>query len=155
MADLGKIAIAMLRLLAYQNRDTVGGIDRRTGEHDLGDPESITVDQLFKGVAATALGDILEQFRNVGAGSAVDSWVSTGPNEPIEPQVVEAVMDEDTLTFLSIQTGLTRDELIVATTRHLPEAINNLTPHGDLRVGESRQGPDETSLLDDVAEHAN
>jgi len=41
---------------------------------------------------------------------------------------VEAAIDEDTLTSLSMQTGLSREELISRITRDLPEAINKMTP---------------------------
>ncbi|BCH05505.1 hypothetical protein MesoLj131b_75040 (plasmid) [Mesorhizobium sp. 131-2-5] len=64
----------------------------------------------------------------MGAGSKVDSWVGTGPNQPIKPNDAEAAIDEDTLTSLSMETGLSREELISRITRDLPEAINKMTP---------------------------
>jgi uncharacterized protein YidB (DUF937 family) len=102
-------------------------------------------------VSGTALGDILERFRSVGSGSKVDSWVSTGPNQPIKPREVEMAIDEDTLTSLSMQTGLSREELIARITRDLPEAINQLTPNGgEIPPAEPTHGSDETTLLDEV-----
>jgi len=97
MANLGKLAIAMLGVLAYQNRDKIGDLIRRAGERDPNNPQGGIVDQLSKGVSGTALGDILDRFRNVGAGAKVDSWVGAGPNEPIEPPDVETAIDEETL----------------------------------------------------------
>ena len=148
MANLGKLAIAMLGVLAYQNRDKIGDLIRRAGERDPNNPQGGIVDQLSKGVSGTALGDILDRFRNVGAGAKVDSWVGAGPNEPIEPRDVETAIDEETLTALSMQTGLSREELIGRITRDLPEAVNKMTPNGELPTAEPTQASDETTLLD-------
>ena len=149
MANLGKLAIAMLGVLAYQNRDKIGDMIRGAGDRSPNDPQGGILDQLSKGVSGTALGDILDRFRGAGAGSKVDSWVGTGPNEPIEPSDVQAAIDEDTLASLSAQTGLTREELISRITRDLPEAVNKMTPSGELPT-EPSQGSGETTLLDDV-----
>lgn len=150
MANLGKLAIAMLGVLAYQNRDKIGDMIRNARERDPNNPQGGIVDQLSKGVSGTALGDILERFRNVGSGSKVDSWVSTGPNQPIEPREVEMAIDEDTLTSLSMQTGLSREELIARITRDLPDAVNQMTPNGEIPPVEPTHGSDETTLLDEV-----
>ncbi|ESY14747.1 MULTISPECIES: YidB family protein [unclassified Mesorhizobium] len=152
MANLGKLAIAMLGVLAYQNRDKIGDMIRGAGDRNPNDPQGGILDQLSKGVSGTALGDILDRFRGAGAGSKVDSWVGTGPNEPIQPSEVEAAIDEDTLTSLSMQTGLSREELISRITRDLPEAVSKMTPTGELPV-EAPKGSGETTLLDDVPSH--
>ena len=149
MANLGKLAIAMLGVLAYQNRDRIGDLIRGAGDRSANDPQGGILDQHSRGVSGTALGDILDRFRGAGAGSKVDSWVGTGPNEPIEPSDVQAAIDEDTLASLSAQTGLTREELISRITRDLPEAVNKMTPSGELPT-EPSQGSGETTLLDDV-----
>lgn len=152
MANLGKLAIAMLGVLAYQNRDKIGDMIRGAGDRNPNDPQGGILDQLSKGVSGTALGDILDRFRGAGAGSKVDSWVGTGPNEPIQPSEVEAAIDEDTLTSLSMQTGLSREELISRITRDLPEAVSKMTPTGELPV-EAPKSSSETTLLDDVPSH--
>lgn len=150
MANLGKLAIALLGILAYQNRDKIGDIIRGAGDRDPNNPQGGILDQLSKGVSGTALGDILDRFRSAGAGSKVDSWVGSGPNQPIEPRDVETAIDEETLTSLSMQTGLSRDELIARITKDLPEAVNKLTPDGELPAVGPTQGSGETTLLDDV-----
>jgi uncharacterized protein YidB (DUF937 family) len=149
MANLGRLAIAMLGVLAYQNRDKIGDMIRGARDRNPNDPQGGILDQISNGVSGTALGDILDRFRGAGAGSKVDSWVGTGPNQPIQPSDVEAAIDEDTLTSLSMQTGLSREELISRITRDLPEAVNKMTPNGNLPP-EPTRGSDETTLLDDV-----
>jgi len=146
MANLGRLAVAMLGMLAYQNRDKIGDLIRGAENRDPNNPHGGgLLDQLSKGVSGTAIGDILDRFRNAGAGSKVDSWVGTGPNQPIDPKDVETAIDEDTLTSLSMQTGLSRDELIARITKDLPEAVDKLTPKGELPAAN-----DEITLLDQV-----
>ncbi|RWE79624.1 YidB family protein [Mesorhizobium sp.] len=144
MANLGRLAVAILGVLAYQNRDKIGELLR--GDRDPNNPHGRLLDQLSKGVSGTALGDIVDRFRNAGAGSKVDSWVSPGPNQPIEPKEVETAIDDETLASLSMQTGLSRDELIARITRDLPEAINKLTPNGEMPAASA----EDITLLDRV-----
>ena len=152
MANLGRLAIAILGLLAYQNRDKIGDMIRGAGGGTEPDnPEGGILDQLSKGVSGTALGDVLDRFRNAGAELKVDSWVRPGPNQPVEPYEVEAAIDEETLSSLSQQTGLSREELIARITRDLPEAVDKMTPNGELPSEQPMPGsPDEPNLLDEV-----
>ncbi|MES0033255.1 YidB family protein [Mesorhizobium sp. M0040] len=90
------------------------------------------------------LGDILDRLRNAGAGDQVDSWVSKGSNRPVQRDQVEKAIDPQTLSDLAEQTGLSHDELLDRLTRELPDAVDKLTPDGQLPAG---NGPD---LLDEV-----
>ena len=154
MANLGRLAVALLGILAYQNRDKLGelvrgmssGDDPNNNQADTSKSGSL-MDQLSKGVAGTPLGDLLERFRETGSGDKVNSWVRKGPNDPLAPQDVEAAIDENTLASLSQQTGLSREELISRITRTLPEAVDEMTPDGQLPPGKTRSGG---NLLDDV-----
>lgn len=146
MANVGRLALAVLGILAYQNRDKIGDLIRGAANRDPNQPQGGLLDQISKGVSRTGLQDILDRFRNIGAASKVDSWVSTGRNQPIEPTEVAAAIDEETLTSLSTQTGLSRDELIARIRRDLPEAVDKLTPNGRLPTANS----DEVTLLDQV-----
>jgi uncharacterized protein YidB (DUF937 family) len=147
MANLGRLAIAMLGILAYQNRDKIGDAIRGVGRGtDPNNPQGGLMDQLSKGVSGTALGDILDRFRNAGAGAKVDSWVRQGPNEPIDKHEVESAIDEETLSSLSQQTGLSREELIARITQVLPEAVDKMTPDGEI----PSRGTTRDTLLDDV-----
>ncbi|MBZ9673623.1 YidB family protein [Mesorhizobium sp. B2-1-8] len=103
-----------------------------------------------RGVSATALGDILDRFRNAGAGSKADSWVGAGPNEPIKPHEVETAIDAQILEALSRQTGLSREELIARITRDLPDAIDRKTPNGNLPTDHQTNVSVEPMLLDVV-----
>ncbi|MER9332271.1 YidB family protein [Mesorhizobium sp. M0488] len=149
MANLGRLTIAMLGVLAYQNRDKLGELIRGAGCLNPNDPQRRILAQISNGVSRADLGEILDRFRAVGAGSKVDSWVGSGPNQPIEPRDVEAAMDEGTLTSISMETGLSREELIRRITRDLPETVNKMMPNGD-SPSEPTQGSDTPTLLDNV-----
>jgi uncharacterized protein YidB (DUF937 family) len=148
-ANLGKVALAMLALLAFQNRDKIGDALRGTGEgRDPNDPQGGgLLDQLSKAASGTAIGDVLDRFRQAGSGAKVDSWVRKGPNEPIDARDVETAIDEETLSSLARQTGLSREELIARITRDLPDAVDRMTPDGELPTG-YHPSDDEPTLLD-------
>ena len=135
MAGLGRVALVALGILAYKNRDKiadmVGGVGR-----DPNDPNALG-----------GLGELLNKLRNAGHGEAVDSWVGTGPNKPIEKSRVEQAIDDETLTSLTRQTGLSREEILERLAVNLPDAINDMTPDG--RIAEEDKEAEPT-LLDPV-----
>jgi len=53
MANLGKLALAMLGVLAYQNRDKIGEMIRGAGDRNPNDPQGGLLDQFSKGVSGT------------------------------------------------------------------------------------------------------
>jgi uncharacterized protein YidB (DUF937 family) len=91
-------------------------------------------------VISGGLGDLLKQFQDSGHGDAANSWVSPGPNKQISPGDLGRALGADQIDTLSSQTGLSRDELLQGLSQHLPDVINQLTPHGRL------PGPNEVSI---------
>ena len=145
MANLGKLAIAVLGILAYQNREKLGDMIR--GRAQGGNGQGNVLDQLSKGTAGTPIGELLDRFRSSGAGAKVDSWIGKGANEPLEEREVASAIDEETLTSLSRQTGLSREELLARITQALPEAVDKMTPNGELPQSDGSREP---TLLADV-----
>ncbi len=62
---------------------------------------------------------------NVNAGAK-------GTNQPISPDDLGRALGADQLNGLSVQSGLSRDELLEGLSQHLPEVIDHLTPDGRL-----------------------
>jgi len=142
---LGKFALALLGLLAYQNRDKIG--DFLHGQAQPGQTGSSQGGGILDGiVGGCGLREVLDRFRNVGAGEQIESWVSRGENQPLQRDQIEQAIDPTTLDELSRQTGLSQQELIDRIAKDLPAAVDKLTPMGQLPPEESR-GP---NLLDDV-----
>lgn len=120
MAGLDKLAVAVLGVLAYANREKLG----KLLQSDLGGTDGLL------GGSAGGLGDVLDRFRNTGRQEEVDSWVAQGPNKPLQPRHIEEAIDPGTLEALSQQTGLSREKLIERLTSDLPEAVDRMTPEG-------------------------
>jgi uncharacterized protein YidB (DUF937 family) len=86
------------------------------------------------GILSSGLSDLLKQFQDKGQGDKVQSWVSTGQNQPIQPSEVENALGEERIAWLMQQTGLSREELLDGLSRELPDAVDKLTPQGRLPV---------------------
>jgi YidB-like protein len=67
-----------------------------------------------------------------GGPGVAQSWVGTGANEEIAPNDLAHALGDDTLATLSQQTGIGREDLLAGLSQHLPDLINQLTPHGRL-----------------------
>jgi len=83
-------------------------------------------------VISGGLGDLLKQFQESGHGDTANSWVSPGPNKQISPNDLASALGADQINALASQTGMSRDDLLAGLSQHLPDVINQLTPHGRL-----------------------
>ena len=144
--------VALLGLLAvagYQNRDKIaealGGLKQSPAGGPAGQPNQGTgqggilgnLGSMLGGASAGSvlsggLGQLIDRFKESGHGQAADSWVSTGPNQPIAPDQLEQAIGPDVLNTLTQQTGLSRQELLSRLTRELPAAVDKFTPAGRL-----------------------
>jgi uncharacterized protein YidB (DUF937 family) len=84
------------------------------------------------GLLSSGIGELIERFKRNGQGQAADSWVGTGPNQPLASEQLEKAIGPDVLDSLTQHTGLSRDELLSRLTRELPDAVNEFTPQGRL-----------------------
>jgi len=147
--------VALLGLLAvagYQNRDKLaellGGRNRESGSAPgpikeqgsqgrlLGNLGGIFGGASAGSVLSGGLRDLVERFTQNGRAEAADSWVKTGPNQPIGSDQLEQAIGPDVLATLSEQTGLSREELLARLTRDLPGAVDTFTPQGRLPTEE-------------------
>jgi uncharacterized protein YidB (DUF937 family) len=141
--------IALLGLLAvagYQNRDKIaevlGGLkhqpdgpgpSNQSGQGGvLGSLGGLLGGASAGSVLSGGLGELIERFKQKGQGQAADSWVSTGPNQPLGPDQLEQAIGPDVLNTLAQHTGLSREELLSRLTRDLPAAVDKFTPAGRL-----------------------
>lgn len=91
---------------------------------------------------------LIEKLRAGGLGPQVDSWVSTGPNEPVQPQQLGSALGPDTVSNLSAKTGLSIQSLLPLLASVLPMILNQLTPNGRApKPGEPANQPDLGGLL--------
>ena len=90
------------------------------------------------------LGDLLNQLQQKGHGDTANSWVSNGPDKAISPGDLASALGADQIDSLSSQSGLSRDELLQASSQYLPDAVNHLTPDGRLPDENEVSRPDLT-----------
>jgi uncharacterized protein YidB (DUF937 family) len=90
------------------------------------------------------LGALLHRFQQNGFGDQVQSWVSTGENQPIEPQALSQVFDGHELSQIASEAGVSEDEARDGLSQLLPQVVDHLTPQGQL--------PDEDQLRSSLDE---
>jgi uncharacterized protein YidB (DUF937 family) len=104
------------------------------------------LDGLIGGTVAaglvTAANDIIQKnggiaglaanFREKGLSSIVDSWISTGQNQPITPDQVSHALGPEFVSQLAAKVGMQHDELKRKLAEVLPVAVDKLTPGGKL-----------------------
>jgi uncharacterized protein YidB (DUF937 family) len=73
---------------------------------------------------------VVNQFERNGLGATVQSWVGTGPNQPISPDEVHRTLGPELLQQLSAKSGLSVQDLAQKLSLVLPQAVDQLTPNG-------------------------
>lgn len=134
-ALLGLVAIA-----GYQNREKLGewvkgltGADPAAAAGGVIDNVKNALGDGPVGKTVTGgLGQLVDLFKTNGQGEKAESWVATGPNQPITTPQLETALGADVIDGLVKQTGLAREELLSRLGKVLPEAVDKLTPGGKL-----------------------
>lgn len=85
--------------------------------------------------AQGGLDGLLAKLRAAGLGDQVDSWISTGPNQPIDPRQLKAAIGDDGAQRLAGATGLDVSALLPMLAAFLPQIIDMLTPDGTVPAG--------------------
>jgi uncharacterized protein YidB (DUF937 family) len=75
---------------------------------------------------------VLERFRQKGLGGQAQSWLSTGPNQPIDPQSVEQVVGQDELQQMAQRLGVPQQQVAQAFAEIMPQLVDHLTPDGQV-----------------------
>lgn len=76
------------------------------------------------------LDGLLGKLRAGGLGDAVDSWVSTGQNQPVDPARLGAALGPETVSRLASGSGIDIASLLPMLAAFLPQIIDMLTPDG-------------------------
>ena len=78
------------------------------------------------------LGGLLERFTQSGHGDIANSWVGTGPNQPIQPTQLNSALGQTTISDLARQSGMSEQQLLAELSRVLPGVVDRLTPNGQV-----------------------
>ena len=93
------------------------------------------------------LDGLIGQLSSAGLGDQVQSWVGTGPNEPVAPDQLASALGPERVNQLSSQTGIDVASLLPLLASFLPTIINALTPDGRVPAGGGAGGFDLGSVL--------
>lgn len=75
---------------------------------------------------------ILGRLQESGKGEKGQSWVSSGPNEPVDAEDIKAALDDQELAEIAQKLGVSEDEAAEAVAQVLPEVVDKATPAGEL-----------------------
>lgn len=75
---------------------------------------------------------VVNEFERNGFGPTVQSWVSTGPNQPISSDAMQRVLGGDLLQQLAAKSGMSVSDLSQKLSQILPQAVDRLTPDGTI-----------------------
>ena len=78
---------------------------------------------------------LINRFREQGLGEEVSSWIGTGQNLPISGDQIRAVLGNEQVQAIAQKLGLSSSDAANGLASALPEAIDKLTPNGELPEG--------------------
>lgn len=78
------------------------------------------------------LGGLLQRFTQHGYGQQANSWVSTGPNQPIPPEALSEVLEPNQLSDIASRAGVSEDEARTGLSELIPEVVDHFTPGGQV-----------------------
>ncbi len=78
------------------------------------------------------VGGLVEKFDAGGLGDVAKSWVGTGANKAISPELIAKVLGSGELQKLATRAGITPETASEGLSKALPEIIDKLTPDGDV-----------------------
>ncbi len=76
------------------------------------------------------VGGLVSRFERAGLGTQANSWVGTGPNQPVTPDQVGQVFTPDQIGAWAAQAGTTPDAMRQVLAEALPHTVDHLTPGG-------------------------
>ena len=149
---MSPITMALLGLLAYRTVRGKGRLGEMLGKGDMlagaggtggglggllqGGLGSLLGGAGAGGLLSGGLQDLMKQFQDHGKGEKMQSWVSSGRNEPIDPRELEEALGAERIAWLTEQTGMSKDELLAGLAKELPDSVDKLTPQGHIPTEE-------------------
>jgi len=96
----------------------------------LGDDAAGGLSDLLKGQGG--VGGLADKFGQAGLGDVIGSWVGTGPNANISPEQITAVLGHGPIADIAAKMGVSPEQAGETLAGLLPEAIDRLTPGGQI-----------------------
>jgi uncharacterized protein YidB (DUF937 family) len=106
-----------------------------SGQTGIGAQQAPTGQAPGSGMAGGGLAGILSAFQQAGLGQVVQSWISNGPNQSVSPDQLQSVLGQDKVNGMAAQAGMEPSDFLGQLAQHLPNAVNAMTPNGQLPEG--------------------
>ena len=106
----------------------------------LGDDAAGGIGDLLKGQGGVT--GLAEKFGQKGLGDLAASWIGTGSNAKISPEQIASVLGSGPIADFAAKLGISPEQASETLAGLLPEAVDRLTPNG--------QVPDMGGLLDQL-----
>lgn len=84
------------------------------------------------GTGGNPLGGLLEMLTKSGLAEQKDSWVGTGQNQSVTGEQIQQALPDETLHKVAEQAGVTPEQAASDLARTLPQAVDKLTPEGQV-----------------------
>jgi uncharacterized protein YidB (DUF937 family) len=81
------------------------------------------------------LAGLIRQFQQAGYGSQMDSWVSTGSNQPFSPDQLLEVFGQNRVQQMAQSVGMDPANFGEQFSQMLPQLVDRLTPEGRTPAG--------------------
>jgi len=89
-----------------------------------------TAVQMFRN--HSELSSLVNNAQSQGLAHVVQSWISSGANQPIAPQQVQGLLGQDRVNQLASRVGIPPAVASAALARLMPVLVDKLTPEGKL-----------------------
>lgn len=99
------------------------------------DTGSLTVAMMQMVQSHGGVQGLVEKLQNAGLGGAVESWVSGGSHEAVDPHQLANALGPDTVNSLAASSGVDITSLLPLLASLLPLIVDHLTPGGSLPEG--------------------
>jgi len=80
---------------------------------------------------------ILGKFQQAGHGQEAQSWIGTGQNQPIDPNILQQILGQGQLGQIAQQLGITREQASSGVAEMLPQVVDEMTPAGQIPANHS------------------
>ena len=115
-------------LLDSLKQEAMAAVSKFSGDHpQLGSEIANLVHTGPGGLSA-----LVQQFQTNGLGSSINSWVSTGPNQPVTAQQIQQALGSDKVKQIATRIGLDPNVVSQKLSALLPQIVNHLTPNGQV-----------------------
>ena len=78
------------------------------------------------------IGGLLQKMQQAGYGGQAQSWVGTGQNEAISPDMLSQIFGQGQLQDIASQLGMSHDEAASSLAQALPQVVDRMTPSGSI-----------------------